>query len=162
MAFKIFNIGAANKRVEELESESTALKAELASTKENATAVEAAAETIKAELVQAKADLDTAKTTISSLTSRADKAEADLKVANDKIANPTEQVKIMASKEALKITGAQGQPPVTAETKNATQGNGDILAQYAAITDSTERVVFYRKHKAEYDAAFKAKAQQSA
>ncbi len=144
MAFKIFNIGAANKRVEELETENAALKAEIATSAENATAVETAAETIKAELVQAKADLDTAKTTISSLTSRADKAEADLKVASDKLANPTEQVQVLASKEALKITAAQGQPPV-AGSSPAVSG-ADILAQYEAITDPTARAQFYQKN----------------
>lgn len=152
--FKFFNIGKANEEITRLEGEVTKAQADAKAATENAAEVEKAAETATADLSQARADLATAKTSITSLTSRAEKAEADLKTANEKIANPSEEIKNRASKEALKITGAQGQPPLESKPGAETQ-NGDILAQYAAIKDSTEKTVFYRKNKAVYDAAHK-------
>lgn len=159
MAYKFFNIGKANAEIDRLEAELVTAKESAKAAAENAAEVEKDAEKVSTELTQARADLATAKQTISTATARAEKAEADLKVANDKLANPGEQIKIKASQEAQKITAGQGQPPIESKTP-AAGAPGDILAQHAAIKDSTARTVFYRANKAAYDAAFKAKAAQ--
>lgn len=154
--FKFFNIGTANKRIEELEAENVLLKEQAKVAEENGEQVAKAAEENAAKLTQAEADLSTAKQTISTLTARAEKAEAELKAANEKLANPSAQVIQIASRKAQEITAAQGQPPISA-TVPQTTGTGDILAQYAALKDPAAKNAFYRKHKAEYDAAFRSK-----
>lgn len=157
--YKFFHIGKANAEILRLEAELTKAQEEAKVASENAEAIAGPAEANVAKLTQAEADLVTAKASVSSLTARAEKAEADLKEANAKLANPSQQLKEAASREALKITQSQGQPPVAA-TPGAPAASGDILAQHKAIKDSTARTVFYRANKAAIDAAFKALPQK--
>jgi chromosome segregation ATPase len=151
--YKFFNIGKANAEIERLTAELETVKAESVQSKQHAEEVEKAAEGIQAALVQAKADLETAKASVSTLTARAEKAESDFKSAQDKIANPDAQIVQIASRKALQITQAQGQPPVTANTVQ--QGAPvDVVSQYKALTNSSEKIAFYRKHKEAIDASW--------
>ncbi len=149
--FKFFNIGKANEEITRLETELATAQAALATSTENASAVEANAETLKAKV----AELETASTSVAALTSENQKLSTDLAAANAKLANPGEQITIKASQEALKITQAQGQPPIAA-TASASGAGGDILAQHAAIKDPAQKMAFYRKNKTAFDSAWKA------
>lgn len=153
--FRFFNIGKANAEIVRLEAELTKAQAEGKAASENLTEITAAAESNAAKLVQAEADLTAAKASIASITAEKIRAEAELKEANEKLANPTAQVVQIAARKAQEITAGQGQPPVTATPAGA-PGSGDVVAQYRAITDSTEKIVFYRKHKAAIDAGWSA------
>lgn len=153
--FKFFNIGKANEEITRLEAENATLKEDAKNASENAAAIATNAEGVTTELTQLKADHATAKTSISSLTARAEKAETELKAANEKLANPSVQIKEVASRKALEITQAQGQPPVTPSTSSTTQ-TGDPVAQFNAIKDPVARTEWYRKNKAAYDAAWRA------
>jgi hypothetical protein len=57
----------------------------------------------------------------------------------------------------LKITQGQGQPPLAgvAGDVTTTDSGAGLIAKWEAITDSAERVDFYRKHAAAIDAAWK-------
>lgn len=142
--FKFFNIGKANEEVTRLESELSTAQAALTTANENASAIEKNAETVSTELAQVKADLVTAKASISTLTARAEKADADLKVANEKIANPSEEVKILASKEALKITAAQGQPPISAEKTTDLRGEKTMSRSEFKAMKPAEATAFFK------------------
>lgn len=128
--FKFFNIGKANAEITRLETELAGVRAELATAKENATAIEASAEGAQAELTQAKADLVTAKASIASLngTITAKDTElagvkAELKTANEKIAAPAGTIQQAAAVKAAEITAAQGQPPVKVTPPESPAGN---------------------------------------
>lgn len=146
--FRVFNIGAANKEIDRLEAELTKTQAELVAVKENAAAVEANAAELSEKLSVAIHATVTAEAAATALIARAEKAEADLKAANDRLANPSEEIKVRASQEALKITAAQGQPPIPTAPSGAGAA-GDILAQFEAISDSRARAQFFAKHKKE-------------
>lgn len=155
MAYKIFHIGKANQKIDELEAALTAKTEEAKAATENSSEIVASAEKMQADLAQANSDLATAKTSIASLTERAEKAELALREAEDKLANPSMLIKLSAARQALDITAAQGQPPVV--SSGAPIGKSDILAEHDAIKDPTERTAWYRKNKAAYDSAHKAK-----
>lgn len=121
MAFKFFNIGKANEEIDKLESSVAQLTEERDAIKANSGEIEAAAETFKGELtaarqkaVQLESDLATARQSIATLTTERDTASAAQNTAEAKLANPSEQVKALASAQALEITAKLGQPPVTA------------------------------------------------
>jgi chromosome segregation ATPase len=121
--FKFFNIGKANAEIVRLEAEVTKSQAETKAAKDNAVEVEAAAEATSAELITAKAELKTAKDQVAAkdLELAAKDSEiaivkAELKTAKEQLANPSEQIRKIASHKAAEITAAQGQPPVKVAT----------------------------------------------
>lgn len=137
----IFNIGKANAKITELETE-------LASHKENQTTVEAHAERLQSELTAARSNFDAEKVKVSEGLTKISTLEAAVTAANTKIstleAAQSEfdaKVKTAASAKAGAILAEVGQPPLKAgkdETpaapeKSATEGLFGIAKVRAAI-----------------------------
>lgn len=146
MAWKFFNIGKANEEITRLENEVAkrdetikSLEAEKKSLAENDNDVAKAAADIQGQL-------DQANTNIKALEKERDQLKVDLDKANASTDGK-------AAKKALEITGAQGQPPISTGAPGTPGGSDAIEKQLDAITDPTERTIFYRKHKAEIRAA---------
>jgi predicted nucleic acid-binding Zn-ribbon protein len=158
MAWKFLNIGKANAEIERLQAEVATVTKERddarAALTDNHSETVSAAESLQTNLTAAQADLVTAKASVASLGAQVTKLEADLKVANEKLANPEAQVVQIASRRALEITQAQGQAPVV---NKGGENTGDVIEQFNAIKDPQARTEFYRKHKAAFDAAWRAK-----
>src|SRR5690349_5090724 len=126
MALKIWNIGTANKRIEELEAENATLKgkisqAESAVGENNSEAVKAAEglqdslDTANKSLAQAQSDLATAKASVAS-------KAAEIESLKSKLAAKDEEVKTAAARQALNIQAALGQPSAPVVPDNAKPG----------------------------------------
>jgi len=136
IVFKFFNIGKANEEIVSLESRVAQLTSENASLQQNVPQVEAAAEGIRAELTEANAklaqsvaDLATAQASIASLSKEKESAVTALATHQ---ANPSAEVKEMASAQAAQIVASVGVPPiaasVSAEPKPELTGKDRFLA----------------------------------
>lgn len=140
--FKFFNIGKANAEIERLEAELTKSQAETKAAKDNAAEVETAAEATSAELTKVRIDLKAAQDQVAAKDAEVAKVSAELKDAKEKLANPSAQVKEIASHKAAEITAAQGQPPVKvpavenpaapAKEKNNLSGFAKVQAAFKA------------------------------
>lgn len=119
---------------------------------EKLTVLEAANKDLQVKLSTAENKLGEASKTI--MTLEAKTTEAEKKAADEKVKLEAEAKKIAAAK-ALEITAGQGQPPI-GSTAGTASGGGDVLAQYNAIQDPREKMEFYRKNKAAYDAQWAA------
>jgi len=112
MALKIWNIGKANARIDELEKQLAEKETDLVALASNPTELEN-------DLTQFKADLSTAKQTIGTLETAA-KAHADqvsklavaLASAEAKLALVPAQIETAAAAKAVQQTAAQGIPPL--------------------------------------------------
>ena len=111
---------------------------------------------LKTEVAKAQGELATAKASLLEKTDALEKAHGDLATAQASVSSLTSDVeaaKKIGSQQALTITAAQGQPPVSVVPITGTS-QSDPVAQYRAISDPAERVRFYRTNKSAIDSAF--------
>jgi septal ring factor EnvC (AmiA/AmiB activator) len=112
MALKIWNIGKANARIDELEKQ-------LAEKETEVLALAANPVELETELTQTKSDLATAKQTIGTLEAAAQASAAqvakftsDLASANAQLALVPAQVEASAAAKSVQIVASQGIPPI--------------------------------------------------
>ncbi len=118
--FKIFSIGKANTRIDELEAENQTLKANLAeavaSTPEALTQASAEVSRLTAENAQSKSDLATAKQTIGTLTAAKEAADKQVAELTAKVA----EIPKLAAAKAADIQASIGAPAAPEVPKTAT------------------------------------------
>ena len=145
--WSVFNIGSANKQIDELKAENETLKQQVKAFEEatpeavtqlqgEVAAIKTEAADAKAKLLQAESDLATAKQTIGTLT--AEKAQ----LAKDLDAKGKE-VEAAASKKAAEIQASIGAPaapaiPPTAKPATEATGFNRIVAATAAQISATK------------------------
>lgn len=133
----------------------------------NAEATELAAKEsaakLKTDFEQATKDLATAKQTIASLSEKITVHEAALKTKDEEhrlaLEAKDKSVEELATKQANETCIKMGIPPIKFEKTPGGVGSKDYQAlktEYDAIKDPAARMLWYRKNKAEYDAAFRA------
>lgn len=130
MAFKIFKIGTANARIEELETENAKLKDESRIANENASTVAAEAERLKADNVSKAATIASHATILAAKDAEIAGLKTELTAAKAMVTDFDSKVNNSASAKALEICAAQGVSPVKggkpsdtpAKPKEATEG----------------------------------------
>lgn len=127
----IFNIGKANARITELETE-------LAAHKENQTAIEKQAETLQAEVKTAQAATAKALSDFAAENDRTTKAEADLKAAQAAQADFDAKVATAASAKALEITASLGVAPLKAPAPTVQADNVKTRAEFSAMNPADQ------------------------
>lgn len=146
--FKFWDIGEANGEITRLETELARVSGELATATTNAKQVQAAAEGLQVAIKQLNSDLATAKQTVGTLQAFVAEKDAALKSLNDKLADPKGEIEARASAKALEIAAAQGAAPISAGRAEGPAGGDALSAQLDAITDPTQRTLFFRKNQA--------------
>lgn len=144
MAWKIFNIGAANKRIEELEAENTTLKQQLKASEDSVPdsvkALQGELATASASLSQANAELATAKQTVSTLTAEKEALAGQVTKLTQDIEAKGKEVEAQAAKKAAEIQASIGAPaapvaPAAASPKQKTELTGMARVRAAARSD---------------------------
>jgi septal ring factor EnvC (AmiA/AmiB activator) len=91
---------------------------------------------------------------IEDLKSKLEKAQAEVNSKGAEVAKLSVDLDAEKKRTADALAG-MGVDPKTIPAAPVASKTGDILAQYEAITNPSERSEFYRKHQAEYDAAWR-------
>lgn len=152
---KIFNIGKANAEIERLQESLKQSQEEIATLKENATALEKGAESEKARADKAE---ESAKTAGSDRIAALEKENTELKARAEKAEKEKaehckefdDKVEKAASAKALQITASQGQPAVaTPKVENPEQKPGEGLKGLSAVTEifKSQIAAFNAAHK---------------
>lgn len=149
MAWKIFNIGKANEEITRLETTVDSLNKRIAELESDQKSIAENESDVAKAATELNTKLEAANARISELEKERDQLKADVKTAE-------ESAEKKAAAKALEITNGQGQPPIPAGQGGGTAGASDLLAQYDAIKDPRERMEWYRKNKAAYDAQWAA------
>lgn len=138
----IFNIGKANARITELETE-------LAAHKENQTAIEKAAEGFKAEakaaqdaLAAEKAATAKALSDFTAANDKSTKAQTDLKAAQDAQADFDKKLEVAASAKAGAIVAEIGHKPLAEGSKS----QGDDKPDFSKLT-GLDKVIAIEKYE---------------
>jgi DNA repair exonuclease SbcCD ATPase subunit len=146
MAFKFFNVGLANKRIEELEAENARLSKETSDLK---AAVESNGSEIEQQAADLAKQLDAEKQTSSAMAAELNKTKetitaqaSEIKALKERLDAKEQEVQTEAAKKALEIQASIGHPsrpsaPKEAkEAKESRSGLGRVLA--AASEDLTK------------------------
>lgn len=115
----IFNIGKANARIQELESE-------LATLKENSSTVEKGAEQLQADLLTAKTSLASVTAQLAEASTKVSKLESDLAASVAKQSDFDTKVATAASAKAGEIVAAAGHPPITTPVPKAQNSKPEV------------------------------------
>lgn len=128
----------------------TELQTALAELRVTLSAAQSEATNWKNKHSELTAELSKRDTALAAVTKERDEFKATI----DK---PDGEIEKRAGLKAREIATALGVPPLP--TNPGTPGDGDIIAQHAALKakDSVAAMEFYRKNRAAYDAAWKAK-----
>jgi septal ring factor EnvC (AmiA/AmiB activator) len=120
----------------------------------------AALQTISAlqtEKTNLQAQLTAAQTQVTSLTTQIAAKDSEITTLNATIADPNGEIEKRATAKATAALKGIGITPIkesnAAEAAASTDGEA-LIVKLEAITDSQERVIFYRQNKAAIDAAW--------
>jgi len=151
--FKIFHISKANARIEELETQLTAVTKER---DEARTALESNASEVSASAEQLQRDLDTAKQTIGTLTGQLSAAtttvtakDTEIAALTTKLSSKDGEVKIQVAQQVAQTQAALGQPPmplVPEGAKAATNGSTGLEKIVAGCRAGLEAGGFKRQN----------------
>lgn len=144
-ALKIWSIGKANQRIEELESQVATLTKERDEAK---AALESNAGEISTAAEQVQRDLDTARQTIGTLTGELNASktliaakDAEIAALGAKLENQSQQVRVQVAQQVATTQAALGQPPMpsapaTAKTATNLTGAARVRAMAKADLDA--------------------------
>ncbi len=112
MAFKIFNIGKANARIDELEAQVATLTTQLAEVSANPVALESELTQTKSDLALARQNIGTQNSAAISYIAEIEKLTTDLAARDAQLAAVPAQVEVAAAAKSVQIVASQGIPPI--------------------------------------------------